>query len=122
MVTADGAAIPSADDTTSAPCALAKIAAYQAWQEALTKAKTLAAPAEANCAGMWSDQRKQACYHAAMAPVRAAQGARDSVIAGGAPAREAVKGVKDDAKNEAVARARASSEAAFAACGESGGT
>jgi serine/threonine-protein kinase len=121
-VNADGAAIPSADDTPSAPCAVAKIAAYQAWQEALTKAKTLAAPAEANCAGMWSDQRKQACYHAAMAPVRAAQAARDSVIAGGVPARDAVKGVKDDPKNEAVARARASSESAFAACGESGGT
>jgi len=120
-VTADGAAIPSADDI-SAPCALAKIAAYQAWHEALARARTLAAPAEASCAGMWSDQRKQACYHAAMAPVKAAQAARDTVIAGGAPAHEAVKGIKDDPKNEAVARARASSEAAFTACGEAGGS
>ena len=106
-----------ADDRTG-PCAVARIAGYQAWQEALAKAKVNAGPAEAACADFRSDKKKQACYYAAMAETRATQAARDASIAGGAAAREAVKAVKDDPKNEAIARARAASEAAFAACGE----
>ena len=35
---------------------------------------------------------------------------------GGTTARDAVKAVKDDPKNDAIAKARAASEAAFAAC------
>jgi hypothetical protein len=104
----------------SPECAVAKIAAYQAWQDAYARAKALAAPAQASCAGMWSDQKKQICYHAASAGPRAAQAVRDSVIAGGAAAHDAVNGVKDDAKNEALAPARAASQRAFAACGEGG--
>ncbi|HEX8792617.1 MAG TPA: serine/threonine-protein kinase [Polyangiaceae bacterium] len=111
--------IASADEPPQS-CPEAKIASYLAWQEALAKAKTLAQPAEAACADMWSDTRKQACYHTALAEVRATQAARDSVIAGGAAARDAVKGVKDDAKNEAIAHARAVSLAAFDSCGETG--
>lgn len=111
--------IASADEPAPT-CAEAKIASYEAWQEALTKAKALAQPAEAVCADMWSDAKKQACYRGALSEVRATQGARDSVIAGGAAAHDAVKSVKDDAKNEAIARARAASLAAFDACGEPG--
>jgi hypothetical protein len=110
----DGGAVPI-DDRTAA-CAVAKVAAYQAWQDALAKAKTNAAPAEAACADMWSDKKKQACYYGASAGPRTAQAARDAVMKGGAAARDAVKNVKDDPKNDAVARARASSEAAFTAC------
>lgn len=111
--------IASADEPPQT-CADAKIASYLVWQEALTKAKTLAQPAEAACADMWSDTKKQACYHNALAEVRATQAARDSVIAGGSAARDAVKAVKDDAKNEAIARARAASLVAFDACGDTG--
>jgi serine/threonine-protein kinase len=115
--------VVSADDErpASGACALAKIASYQVWQEALAKAKTNAGPAEAACADIWSDSKKQACYRAATAQVRGAQAARDAVIAGGGHAREAVAAVKDDPKNEAIARARTASQAAFAACGEEDG-
>jgi hypothetical protein len=112
----DAAAVASADSPPE--CAVAKVAAYQAWQEAFARAKVLAAPAQAACAGRWGDEKKQACYHVATAGFRSAQAARDSVIAGGAAAHDAVKSVKDDAKNEAIASARAASEHAFAACGE----
>jgi serine/threonine protein kinase len=116
---ADAPAPVSLDDR-SASCALAKIAAYRAWQDALARAKVNAAPAEAACADLWSDTKKQACYRSAMAQIRATQAARDTVIAGGAAAVDAVKAAKDDPKNDAVARGRAASQAAFAACGEEG--
>ena len=118
--TGAGAAV-SADDDRAGACALAKIAGYQAWQDALARAKISAAPAEAACTEFWSDTKKQACYRTTMAEIRATQAARDAAIAGGAPAREAVKNVKDNPKNEAIARARAASQAAFAACEEDGG-
>jgi serine/threonine-protein kinase len=111
---------PSADDR-AAPCAVAKVVAYQAWQEALAKAKANAGAAEAACGEIWNDRRKQGCYYAASSGIRSAQGARDAVIQGGAVAREALKAVKDDAKNEAIPRARAASEAVFAACGDDAG-
>jgi serine/threonine protein kinase len=115
--------VVSADDERpgSGACALAKIGSYQVWQEAFAKAKTNAGPAEAACAEMWSESRKQACYRAATVQVRGTQAARDAAIAGGGRAREAVAAVKDDAKNEAIARARAASQAAFAACGDEDG-
>jgi serine/threonine protein kinase len=116
----EGGAIPSADDH-GPQCALAKVASYRVWQEAVAKAKTNAAPAEAACADLWNDAKKQACYRSAMAEIRATQAARDTVIAGGGPAREAVRAVKDDAKNEAIARARAASLAAFTACDDDDG-
>jgi hypothetical protein len=109
----------SADDR-SAPCAIAKIAGYQAWQEAFAKAKLNARPAEAACADIWNEKRKQGCFYAAMAETRATQAARDAVIAGGAAAREAVKAVKDSPKNDAIAAARTASEVVFTACGEEG--
>jgi hypothetical protein len=115
------AAAVSADDR-SAPCALAKVSSYQAWQEALVKAKANAGGAEAACSPIWSDSRKQACYYAAMSGIRTTQAARDTVIAGGAPARDAVKNVKDDPKNDAIARARTASETTFAACEDDGGS
>jgi hypothetical protein len=105
----------------SAPCAIAKVASYQAWQEALTKAKANATSAEAACASMWSESRKQGCYYVATSTVRATQAARDTVIGGGQGARDAVKNVKDDPKNDAIGRARTASEAAFAACEDDGG-
>lgn len=114
---APAGSIASADEPT-ATCPEAKIASYQAWQEALTKAKTIAQPAEAACAEMWSDSKKQACYHGALAEVRATQAARDSAIGGGAAAHDAIKAVKDDPKNEVIARARAASVTAFRACGD----
>ena len=118
-VSADAPAPVSLDDR-SASCAMAKVAAYRAWQEAVTRAKGNAAPAEAACADLWSDTKKQACYRSAMAQIRATQAARDSVIAGGAAAVEAVKAVRDDAKNEAIARARAASQATVTACADEG--
>ena len=124
----DGEAPPSADlppvgaaapaEETNAACAVAKVAAYQAWQDALTRAKALAAPAQASCADAWGDRKRQACYYAASAGVRTTQAARDAVIPGDGAAREAVKNVKDDARNEAIARARAASDRAFADCHE----
>jgi hypothetical protein len=56
-----------------------------------------------------------------MSGIRATQAARDSVIAGGTAAHEAVRNAKDDPKNEGIARARSASEAAFAACDNDGG-
>ena len=110
----------SADDRT-ASCAVAKVAAYGAWQEAIAKAKVNATPAQAACADSWSDRRKQACYYAAMATIRTSQAARDALMIGGSAAREAVKGLKDDPKNDALVRARASADAVFAACDDDGG-
>jgi eukaryotic-like serine/threonine-protein kinase len=122
-----GAVAPAAGvvvslDDRSAPCAVAKVAAYQAWQEAVTRAKSNAGPAEAACAGVWSDTKKQACYRGAMGQIHATQAARDVVIAGGALAREAARAIREDPHNEAIARARAASQAAFAACDDDGGT
>ena len=108
-------AVVSLDDR-SGSCAVAKVAAYQAWQEALGRAKASAAPAEAACAGIWSDAKKQACYRGAMGQIHVTQAARDAVIAGGAAAREAVKATREDPRNEPLSRARAASQAAFAAC------
>jgi hypothetical protein len=105
----------SAIDDRKAACAVAKIEAYEAWQDAVAKAKTNAQAAGAKCSDMW-ERKKQACYYAAFAGVRTAQGARDAVIEGGATAREAVKNVKDDPKNEAIVHARTTSTAAWAAC------
>jgi serine/threonine-protein kinase len=116
---ADAAAPVSLDDR-SASCAVAKIAAYRAWQDALARAKVNAAPAEAACADLWSDTKKQACYRSAMAQIRATQAARDAVIAGGAAAVDAVKAARDDPRNEAIARARAASLATFATCADEG--
>jgi len=124
----DGEAPPSADtpaagaapatEETNAACAVAKVAAYQAWQEALTKAKALAAPAQASCADAWGDRKRQACYYAASSGVRTTQAARDTVIPGDGAAHEAVRSVKDDPRNDALPRARAASDRAFADCHE----
>ncbi|HEY8041122.1 MAG TPA: hypothetical protein VIF15_15050 [Polyangiaceae bacterium] len=125
----DGEAPPSADtppagadagpaEETNAACAVAKVAAYQAWQEAMTRAKALAAPAQASCADAWTDRKRQACYYAASTGVRTTQAARDAVIPGDGAARDTVKAVKDDPRNEAIARARAASDRAFAECHE----
>jgi hypothetical protein len=126
---ADAEALPSADtppagdagaavatEETNALCAVAKVAAYQAWQEAWTKAKALAAPAQAACADKWGEHTRQACYYVASSGIRTTQAARDAVIVGDGAAREAVKNVKDDPRNDAIARARAASERAFAEC------
>ena len=42
-------------------------------------------------------------------------------MAGGPAAREAVNGVKEDPKNDALARARVAADAVFAACDDDGG-
>jgi hypothetical protein len=112
---------PVSLDDRAASCAEAKVAAYRVWQEAVAKAKANAAPAEAACTELWSDTKKQACYRAATGQIRATQAARDAVIAGGPAAVEAVQGTKDDARNEAIGRARAASQAAFTACADEGG-
>jgi hypothetical protein len=112
---------PVSADDRSASCALAKVAAYRAWQEAIARAKVNAAPAQAACADEWSDRRKQACFYAATATVRTSQAARDALMAGGPAAREAVKGVKEDPKNDALARARVAADAVFAGCDDDGG-
>lgn len=104
------------DGDRHAACAVAKVAAYDAWQEAAMTAKKTAAPAEAQCADMWSEKKKQSCYYAATAPVRATQSARDAVMKGGVAARDASRAVKEDPKNEGIAKARLASEAALAAC------
>jgi hypothetical protein len=122
-IPAGDASIPapvSADDRT-ASCALARVAAYRAWQEAIAKAKVNAGPAQASCADEWSDRRKQACYYAASATIRTSQAARDALMTGGSVAHEAVRNVKDDPKNDALARARASADAVFMACDDDGG-
>jgi hypothetical protein len=118
----DASPVPpvSADDR-SASCAVAKVAAYKVWQEAIAKAKANAAPAQAACADEWSDKKKQACFYTAMATLRTSQAARDALMLGGAAAREAVKGVKDDPKNDVLVRARASADAVFVACDDDGG-
>lgn len=113
-----GEADPAPNDTPTPECAVAKIAAYHAWQDALGKAKTLSAPAQGACSNLWSDRKKQACYWGATIEVRATQAARDTTVNGGPAAHEAVKNVRDDAKNDAIVRARAASDKAFAACGE----
>jgi hypothetical protein len=118
---ADGgvaAAAAATGEDTPPECAVARIAAYHAWQDALAKAKSLAGPAQAACADLWSDKKKQACYYVASAEIRTTQAARDSVITGGPAAHDAVKNVKDDPKNDVIARARASSDKAFTACGD----
>ncbi|MGH7297028.1 MAG: hypothetical protein ACRELB_18970, partial [Polyangiaceae bacterium] len=120
MPAVDAGVIVSLDDRSGA-CAIAKIASYTAWQEALAKAKTRAQPAEAACADVWNDQRKQACYHAAMAEIRATQAARDTSIGGGAAARDAAAAVRDDPRNEAIAKAKAASAAASSACDDDAG-
>jgi hypothetical protein len=112
-----GEADPASADTPTPECAIAKIAAYHAWQDALTRAKSLSAPAQAACSSLWSDRKEQA---ATGAPRRrsSTQAARDTVVNGGPAAREALKNVKDDAKNDGILRARAASDRAFTACGE----
>jgi hypothetical protein len=115
----DKSATPAVSATADDPkknCATAKLAAYQAWQAAADKAKALAAPAQAKCSSFWTDAKKQACYGAASQSTRIAESARDASIKGGATARDAVKKVKDDPRNDALARARTASSAAFDAC------
>jgi hypothetical protein len=109
-------AATTADDSKQKDCAVAKLAAYQAWQGAIDKAKALAAPAEAKCTSLWTDSKKQACYGAALQSVRSAESARNASIKGGAAARDAVKKVRDDPTNDAIGRARAASSSAFDAC------
>jgi hypothetical protein len=112
---------PVSLDDRSASCAVARVAAYRVWQEAIAKAKTTAAPAQAACADEWSDKRKQACFYAATATVRTAQAARDALMTGGPAARDALRAVRDDPKNDALARARAAADAVFAGCDDDGG-
>jgi hypothetical protein len=112
------AGVAAAQEDTPPECAVAKVAAYHAWQDALAKAKTLAGSAQAACADMWSEKKRQACYYVASGEIRATQAARDSVITGGPAARDAVKAVKDDPKNDVIARARAASDRAFTVCGD----
>ncbi len=114
---ADGGAVVAIDDRAG-PCAVAKVAGYQAWQDAFAKAKLNAGPAEAACADIRSDKKKQTCFYFATSETRATQAARDAAIAGGQAARDAVKAVKDDPKNALIPRARAASDAAFLACGD----
>jgi serine/threonine protein kinase len=109
-------------DDHAGPCAVAKIASYAAWQEAVTKAKLNAGPAEAACADIRSEKKKQSCFYFATAQTHSTQAARDAVITGGAAGEAAVRSVKDDPKNPAIARARAASEAAFTACGDDAGS
>jgi hypothetical protein len=115
-----GAAPVSADDRTVS-CAVARVAAYRAWTEAIAKEKVVTAPAQAACADKWSDANKQACYYAATATIRTSQTARDALMTSVSAAREAVKGVKDDPKNDALARARTSADAVLQACDDDGG-
>jgi hypothetical protein len=112
--------IVSADDR-AAPCAMARVAAYRAWTEAIAKAKLIAAPAQAACADEWTDKKKQACYYTTGATVRTAQAARDAIMAGGSSTRDVVKAVKDDPKNDALPRARTASDAVLAACDDEDG-
>ena len=118
---APGAPAPVSADDHSASCAVARVASYRAWQEAIARAKVNAAPAQAACADEWSDRKKQACYYAATATIRTSQAARDALMLGGSAARDAVKGVKDEPKNDALDRARASASAVFSACDDDGG-
>jgi eukaryotic-like serine/threonine-protein kinase len=111
---------PSSADDREGPCAKAKIAAYRAWQEAVVKSKLGQRPAEAACAGISNEKKKQSCFFAAETETRTLQAARDAIIAGGATAREAVKGAKDIGRSDAIAAARTASDLAFAACGDEG--
>jgi serine/threonine protein kinase len=113
--TVDGGPALSADDH-SGPCAVAKIAGYEAWQEALAKSKLNAGPAEAACADMRSEKKRQGCFYYATSETRTTQAARDAIIIGGPAAHDAVHAVKDDPKNPAVAKAHAASDAVFLAC------
>jgi hypothetical protein len=113
----NGGSTSSADDREG-PCAKAKIAAYRAWQEAVIKSKLGQRPAEAACAGISNEKKKQSCFFAAETETRTLQAARDAIIAGGATAREAVKGAKDSGRSDAIAAARTASDLAFAACGD----
>jgi hypothetical protein len=117
---AAAAAAGGGGEDHSAACALARVAAYEAWQDALSAAKANAGPAEAACADFRSDKKKQACFYQASAEARSTQAARDNLIAAGTAARDAVHAVKDNAKNPAIARARVASEAAFTACSSGG--
>ncbi len=112
--------VVSADDRAG-PCAMARVAAYRAWTEAIAKAKLIAAPAQAVCADEWTDKKKQACYYTANATVRTAQAAREAVMTGGSTTRDVLQAVKDDPKNDALPRARTASDAVLAACDEDGG-
>jgi hypothetical protein len=112
---------PVSADDRSGSCAVARVAAFRAWQDAIAKAKVNAAPAQAACAEEWSDRKKQACFYAAMATVRTSQAARDALMLGGSAARDTVRAVKDDPKNDALARAHASADAVFLACDDDGG-
>src|SRR5215831_6970480 len=62
LVDSDGGAARApgpggAGSSESSPdCAVAKVNAYKVWQEALTKAKSSAAPAQAACAHFWSEE------------------------------------------------------------------
>lgn len=113
-------AIATAAATTSAPtgdaCASAKSDAYAAWQDALVKAKQLAGPAETQCGHYLTQQHRQTCLATATAGLRLVQIARDAAAKGGAAARDAVKNVRDDARNGSIATAKEASRAAFAAC------
>jgi hypothetical protein len=119
-----GAPTPIAASTTSAPsnvvCANAKTNAYTAWQDALGKAKQLAGPSEAQCRNILTSQHRQSCMASASAAARLVQAARDTAMKGGAAARNAVKNVHDDARNSAIATAKAASQTAFAACPDDG--
>jgi hypothetical protein len=114
------ASTPLASATSSAStnpaCASAKSAAYAAWQDALGKAKQIAAPAEAQCSHILTSQHRQSCLATANAAMRLVQAARDNAMKGGAAARNSVKNVRDDARSSAIAPAKAASQAAFAAC------
>ena len=118
-VASNGGSTSSADDRDG-PCAKAKIGAYRAWQEAVVRSKLGQRPAEAACAGISNEKKKQSCFFAAETETRTLQAARDAIIAGGATAREAVKGVKDSGRDDAIAAARTASDLAFAACGDEG--
>jgi serine/threonine protein kinase len=114
--------VASTAEDRSGPCALAKVAGFQAWQEALAKAKVNATGAEVACASIWNEKRKQACYYVAMSGIRAIQAARDAVITGGDTAREAIRSVKDDPKNDALVHARAAGQTALSVCEGDGGS
>ena len=57
--------LPANPPGDHAACAVAKVAAYDSWQEAVAAAKKSAAAAEGQCADVWSEKKKQARYYAA---------------------------------------------------------
>jgi hypothetical protein len=101
---------------TNDACASARATAFSAWQDAVGKAKQLAGPAEMQCKNILTSQHKRTCMATATVDVRLAQAARDTTMKGGAAAKNAVKNVRDDGRNSAIATAKAASQAAFAAC------